>query len=252
MIFTKQRMAAILFTALLMTPMISFAQTSPTFEVATIKRSDPAKRSRGFNLSANRFSIRNQDVQTLLSVAYSIHPKQIVNAPDWFSTERFDINGVADTDKNLTVTDAQGMIRAMLTERFGITLKHEKRELPVYALTVGKDGPKLAVSKSDPNSLPNQNMNGKGSLVCTNTSMTMFLLGMQSEMDRPLLDQTALTGKYDFTLRWTPDTTAATGDADAPPGIFTAIQEQLGLKLLPVKAAVDAIVIEASTRPTEN
>ena len=84
-----------------------------------------------------------------------------------------------------------------------------------------------------------------------NTTITAFLLDMQDKFDRPLVDQTGLDGHYDFTLRWTPDE-APSGDADAPPGMFTAIQEQLGLKMLPVKAATNVLVIERAAKASEN
>lgn len=238
-------------TTLCSLPMRAQQATAPTFEVATIRPSDPMKRNHGFHVGGNRVNIENQDMITMISVAYSVHPKQIVNAPDWFSTDQWVIDGVADKEGKLSVPDVQGMLQKLLADRFGLKIKREQREMPVYALTVAKGGPKLTVSKADPNALPNQNGNGKGNMRFQNTTITTFLLGMQDNFDRPLVDQTGLDGHYDFTLRWTPDTPPA-GDADAPPGMFTAIQEQLGLKVSPVKAPANVLVIESAEKPSAN
>jgi len=250
--------ACVLFTALCSVPVraqaaatASQTTAAPMFDVATIKPSDPMQRNRGFHVGGSRVNIENQDVITLVTVAYSVHPKQILNAPDWLATARWEIDGVADKDGKLSVADVQVMLQKLLADRFGLKFKREQREIPVYALTVAKGGPKLEKSKSDPNALPNQNGNGKGRMQFQNTTMTTFLLGMQDEFDRPLVDQTGLDGHYDFTLRWTPDG-VPTGDADAPPGMFTAIQEQLGLKIIPVKAPANVLVIEGAQKPTEN
>lgn len=249
--------AGVLFSALCSVPVRAQAAatasqtTAPAFEVATIKPSDPMHRNRGFHVGGNRVNIENQDVTTLIVIAYSIHPKQIVNAPDWFDTARWEIDGVADKEVKLSVPDVQVMLQKLLADRFGLKFKREQREIPVYALTVAKGGSKMEKSKSDPNALPDQHGNGKGRMQFQNTTMTTFMLGMQSEFDRPLVDQTGLDGHYDFSLRWTPDGVAA-GDADAPPGMFTAIQEQLGLKILPVKASANVLVIESAEKPSEN
>ncbi|WP_052200144.1 TIGR03435 family protein [Terriglobus sp. TAA 43] len=249
--------ACVLFTALCSVPFHAQAVATtpaiaaPTFEVATIKPTEPMHRNRGFHVSGNRVNIENQDVTTLIVIGYSVHPKQIVNAPDWFDTARWTIDGVADKEGKLSVADVQVMVQKLLADRFGLKFKREQREIPVYALTVAKGGPKLETSKADPNALPNQNGNGKGRMQFQNTTMTTFLLGMQSEFDRPLVDQTGLDGHYDFSLRWTPDTAPA-GDADAPPGMFTAIQEQLGLKVSPVKAPANVLVIESAEKPSAN
>lgn len=248
----RYRVALCALVAVLCLPVMhAQATTGPSFDVATIKPSDPMKRNHGFHVSGNRVNIENQDMITMITVAYSIHPKQIVNAPDWFSSDQWVIDGVADKEGKLSVPDVQVMLQKLLADRFGLKIKREQRELSVYALTVAKGGPKLTVSKADPNALPNQNGNGKGRMQFENTTMTTFLLGMQSEFDRPLVDQTGLEGHYDFTLRWTPDTAPA-GEADAPPGMFTAIQEQLGLKVTPVKAAANVLVVEGATKPEAN
>jgi uncharacterized protein (TIGR03435 family) len=133
----------------------------------------------------------------------------------------------------------------------------------VYALTVGKTGSKLVKSEGDPNGLPGLFFRGLGALNVRNATMTDFTGLMQAAvLDRPVVDQTGLPGRYDFTLNWTPDETqfASMGvsvpppadNAAAPPDLFTAIQEQLGLKLEATKAMVDILVIDRVAKPSAN
>jgi uncharacterized protein (TIGR03435 family) len=133
-------------------------------------------------------------------------------------------------------------------------MHHDQRELSVYAITVAKGGPKLEKSKSDPDALSDSSGHGMGSaqlMKFTNLSMTDFAQTMQLMVDRPVIDQTNLPGRYDFSLLWTPDVMRAT-PTDTAPGLFTAVQEQLGLKLEATRASTDVIVIDAATRPTQN
>ncbi len=131
-----------------------------------------------------------------------------------------------------------------MAERFQLTFHHEQRELAYYAVTIAKGGPKLAVSKAAASlGSPDETWNTDGKQVdakFTNNQMSEFALGMQSVTDRPVVDETGLKGSYDFTLRWLQNDTQAS-DADTPPMLFSAVQEQLGLKLVPKKGMVDAL-----------
>jgi uncharacterized protein (TIGR03435 family) len=127
--------------------------------------------------------------------------------------------------------------------------------LAVYAITVAKGGEKLTTSAGDPNGTPFENENSNGGVVTmrmTNMSMVEFAPDLGYFLDRPAADQTHLTGRYDFQLKWTADESKAPPDGTAPPGMFTAIQEQLGLKLEPAKAPVEVLVIDAVERPSAN
>jgi uncharacterized protein (TIGR03435 family) len=149
----------------------------------------------------------------------------------------------------------QSLIRKVLAERFGLKLHRDSRELSVYAITVAKGGEKMVRSMGDPNGLPDENDNASNGLVTmrvTNMSMVDFAMIFQFFLDRPSVDQTGLTGRYDFQLKWTPDEGHVATDGNAPPGLFTAIQEQIGLKLEPVKAPAQVLVIDAVQRPSGN
>jgi uncharacterized protein (TIGR03435 family) len=146
------------------------------------------------------------------------------------------------------------MVRKVLAERFGLKVHREQREMPVFVLTVVKGGPKMSVNASGANGRPNERgRRGVGwqMYTYTNTSMPVFALELLSYVDRPIVDQTCLKGRYDFQLKWLTDENHA-NDQDVPPGIFTAIQEQLGLKLEPLKAPADVLVIDKVERPGGN
>jgi uncharacterized protein (TIGR03435 family) len=158
------------------------------------------------------------------------------------------------------------MMQKLLAERFQLKFHHEKKVLSVYTVTVAHGGPKVKKSTAAPNDGNAFMFRGLGDLVVRNMTMADFATWMQSGvMDRPVVDQTGLTDRYDFTLKWTPDESqfaqfrgsnvkmpAATNDPNAPPGLYTAIQEQLGLKMEAAKAPDDVIVIDHVEKPSAN
>jgi uncharacterized protein (TIGR03435 family) len=177
--------------------------------------------------------------------------------------DKFDIEGKPDTPGTPSVEQSRVMLRKLLADRFQLKFHHAKKELSAYVLKVTKGGPKLTQDMGDPKGLPGLFGHGLGVLSVRNATMGDFASTMQDPvLDRPVVDQTGLTGKWDFTLKWTPDETQyavlggykapAAESADAPPDLFTAIQEQLGLKLESTKAPVDVLVIDHVERPSAN
>lgn len=230
------------------------ADAHPSFEVATIKPADPGELKGGVTVGGHRIYIESQNMESLLWFAYAAHQKQVVDGPVWFETQRFDIVGQADLDGIPNLRQTQEMVQKLLESRFNLKFHREKRDLSIYAITVAKGGPKLIKSAESPEALPTQSGGGNGgerARKFTNNSMADFALGMQSFLDRPVIDETGLTGKYDFELKWTPDETDG-NDPHAAPGIFTAVQEQLGLKLEPTKGPADVLVIDHVEMPSEN
>jgi uncharacterized protein (TIGR03435 family) len=226
----------------------------PAFDVATIKPSDPDDTGNGFQLRGRRVHIKNETMNNMISFAYGIHIKQLVGGPEWFGTDRYDVDGVADVEGAPNLKQMQGMVKKLLADRFKLTFHRERRELSVYAITVGKSGPKLTKSLGDPNGLIDQTggqQGGQRTERLTNNSMADFALLMQSFVDRPVVDQTGLAGRFDFKLVWTPNDSLAS-EPNAAPGLFTAMQEQLGLKLEPVKAPAEVLVIDHVERPSAN
>ena len=175
------------------------ADAHPVLEVATIKLHDPASHHQGFNFEGSRYVVRNQSVASLIMFAYAIHPKQIVDGPDWVRTDRYDIEGKPDVAGEPNLKQQQEMLKKLLAERFGLKVRPDKRDLSVYAITVAKGGPKLTATASA-DAEADQEGEGHGTemtQIYTSATMKDFAMGMNFFMDRPVIDETGLTGKYD-------------------------------------------------------
>lgn len=226
----------------------------PSFEVATVKPSDPSDPGQGFHVEGRQIHVENESVISLIMFSFTVHPSQIVGGPEW-ARERFDIHGVADFPGEPNLTQLREMLRKLLEDRFGLKVHRETRKMDVYTITVDKGGAKLQPSKAPPNGLPDQTGFGGAqgqTMRFTNNSMAEFAAGMLYFLDRPVVDRTGLTGKYDFTLKWNPGLPSATPDDNAFPGIFTAVRDQLGLRLNAVKDNAEVLVIDELHRPTAN
>jgi uncharacterized protein (TIGR03435 family) len=239
---------------------------NPSFEVATIKPSAPDQKGKGFGFRAGHFVTRNTNLNDLIAFAYGLHAKQIVDAPAWFGADLYDIEAKPDAEGRPNQKQMQTMVQKLLADRFKLTFHHDKRELAVYVISVAGGGPKMTKSTSAPNDPSAFFFRALGDLTVRNQTMKDFATWMQSGvMDKPVVDQTQLTDRYDFQLKWTPDESQfgqfrgtgavvppPTDDPKAPPSLYTAIQEQLGLKMGPAKFPDDVIVIDHVEKPTEN
>ncbi|HKO18137.1 MAG TPA: TIGR03435 family protein [Acidobacteriaceae bacterium] len=235
-------------------PDLMAKDADPGWEAVTVKPSVPNDPVSHINISGRHVMVEGQSIEGMLRFAYGVQHSQVVDAPEWMRTARWDVSGVPDAPGKPNLPQFQSMMRKLLAERFGLTLHREQRTMPVFALTLAKGGPKLEKSTGDPNAGPGSGggaLNGIESHRYTNTSMSALALMLMIYTDRPIVDQTGLQGRYDFQLRWARDETQPTA-ADAPPGLFTAIQEQLGLKLEPTKAPADVLVIDKVERPDAN
>ena len=228
----------------------------PDWEVASVKESASLEPGDQVDIHGRHVTLDRDTVEVLLLIGYAAQKDQIVGLPDWAKTVRWDIDGVADVNAEPNLDQFQAMIRRVLVERFGLAMHHESREMSVLALRVAKGGMKLTPDTSDPNGLPSHDYKHNGGQVTgtfRNTSMHDLALMLLGQVDRPIVDQTGVQGRYDFQLRWARDEAATVAPGvDAPPGLFTAIQEQLGLKLEPAKAAADVLVIDKVERPGAN
>jgi uncharacterized protein (TIGR03435 family) len=234
---------------------------TPGFEVATIKPSKPDQPGKLITVQGNRLRTVNITLSDLIAFAYGVQSKQVIGAPPWAGTDKFDIEGKPEGEGTPSQEQWKGMLQKLMADRFKLSFHREKKELPVYALSVGKTSPKLTKSQGDPNGLPGLFFTGLGNLHVTNANMADFTNLMQSAvLDRPVVDQTGLEGRFDFELNWTPDDSQfqsfgvripPPGD-NAPPPLYTAIQEQIGLKLDATKAPADVLVIDHVEKPSEN
>ena len=237
---------------------------NPAFEVATIKPSDPAHPQQIITLRGAEVITTNVTVHALINLAYWLHPKQLTGGPSWTETEKFDMAGKPDVPGQPSVDQMKTMIQKLLTDRFQLKFHFEKRELPVYAVRPIKTDAKMTPSQDDPKAIAGFNIgrNPKGMMmVFRNSPISQFTAVLQNSTDRPVVDQSGLTGKYDFTLNFTPDAAMAArlgcppppaDNPDAAPDLFAAFQQQLGLKLEPARAPTDVMVIDSVEKPSEN
>lgn len=243
------------------------ANADPGFDVVTVKPSKPGAQGKGFGFRGSHFLTMNTNMNDLVAFAYGLHSKQIIGAPDWFGTDLFDIDGKPDVEGQPSLHQMELMVQKMLPDRFALKFHHEQREIPVYIVTVASGGPKMTKTTAGPNDPQGFGFRALGDLTVRNMNMTEFSSWMQSGvMDKPVVDHTGLTDKYDFTLKWTPDdsqfaqfrgvvpvTPPGAGDnPNAPPSLYTAVQEQIGLKIEAGKAMDDVIVIDHVEKPSAN
>jgi uncharacterized protein (TIGR03435 family) len=224
-----------------------------TIEVDTVKPHPAAVMHNNFAFSRDRFVLEDQPILKLIAFAYSVNPKQVVGAPSWLDNKHWDMNGTTNLTEDATFPQEQQLIRQLLKERFGLRFHHEQREMSAYALRVVKEQPILAAA-ANPGAQPVEHTEGREEQRTENyrsSTIGYFLTIRQLFMDRPLVDQTELKGIYDFKLTYSYGDAPNT-DADAPPPMFTAIKEQLGLKFEPVKTAVQVMVVDHIEQPSAN
>jgi uncharacterized protein (TIGR03435 family) len=235
-----------------------------TFDVASIRINNTATDGRHHIINApgeSRFRTVNLALRDLIQFAYGLPDSQILGGPAWFNSTMFDIDAKSDplVDARLHALPTEQarhrkrlMVQALLADRFQLKAHEETRQLPVYVLIVAKNGPKFKPSQINGTTIDT----GRTQLHIAGSDDTVSVLARElaQVLGRVVLTQTGLTGRYDLSLRWTPDDVAALAPSslDAPPGIFTAIQEQLGLKLESKKGPVPVLVIDSVEMPSAN
>jgi uncharacterized protein (TIGR03435 family) len=260
------------------------ADADPSFEVATIKPNNSGATSmQQLTINGRNFQTRASSLLDLISFSYQVQGKQIVGAPDWLDKERYDIAAVPDVEGAPNPEQVRSMIRKLLKDRFQLTFHKEKRDLSAYVLTVAKSGQKLTPTEMK-GPLPGigfRPVAGGLMLNMRNGTMNDFTGFLQTiVLDRPVVDRTELTDKFDMVVRFTPDesqfhghppkppaaassgstttatatssTTATPDTAETFPDLFQALQQQLGLKLEAQKTAVDVIAIDHVEKPSAN
>jgi bla regulator protein blaR1 len=256
----------------------------PKFDVASIKPNKSGEMRTMMGFKPDGVSMNGVTTQMMLTQAFQVEDDRIVGAPSWVNSDHFDVEAkIAPEDATkldrLKPGQRMEMLQPFLQDRFGLKFHHETREMPVYVLEAAKGGSKLkqaepeAADGNDGGGTPRGMMRmGIGNLEANGAQVDMLVHTLSREVGRTIIDKTGLTGKYDFNLHFTPaNMPAGMGPgpgagpggghpgADAPPpsdttgpDIFTAIQEQLGLKLVSAKGPVDVIVIDHIDRPSGN
>lgn len=230
----------------------SVALSGQTFEVASVKPASPDQRAVDFLISpGGHLRITNLTLLEMVREAYGKKYYQVTGGPSWIDSDRFHVDAKAPgeaTRKELMV-----MLRQLLADRFHLQVREETREGNIYELIVAKNGPKLQKSTADasflrlyrhtPPELPGVLYTIHGQKI----TMARLADDLNGTVARPVLDRTGLAGEYDFKIDY-----AVEGHSEEGPSIYTAVQEQLGLKLQPTKGPIETLVILAAERPTPN
>jgi uncharacterized protein (TIGR03435 family) len=240
------------------------ADANPSFEVATIKPSQPDRQGKGFGVQGSHFRTINTTLADLIKFSYGVQDKQIIGAPSWTESDKWDIEAQPDVPGAPNKQQVSTMVQKLLADRFQLKFHNDTKELPAYVLSAVKTGQKMTKSESQ-DTLPALFFTNLSPVTLTVRNATMddvCQLFQSAVMDRPVVDQTAIAGKWNFLLKWTADESQFSGmgvkpppptdAADAPPPLFTAIQEQIGLKMDAGKAQVPVLVIEKAEKPSAN
>jgi uncharacterized protein (TIGR03435 family) len=232
------------------------------FEVSVVRLNHSGGGGSSSNMNDGRFTASNVTLKNLMEYsAYGLPGPRISGGPKWFNTERFDIEAkMTDADaaamqklaRDQRRAQSQAMFQQLLADRFKLVAHWETREMPIYALVVGKNGTHMTPSKE----VGSGTHTGNGEFVATGVTMEDMARSLTQELSdelgRVIVDKTGIVGKYDVSMKWTPDK-GASGEPDAAspdaPPIFTAIQEQVGLKLEPAKGPVQVLVIDRLEMP---
>jgi uncharacterized protein (TIGR03435 family) len=235
-----------------------------TFDAVSIKPSAPDARGGGYNLSQGHLNAKNQSLRDLVEFGWNLKDYQVSGGPSWVESERYEV--LATFPAATPSADRARMMQAMLADRFGLVIRHDSKEVSGYALVAAKGGPKLHSPGNEEAGMMLGRSRATGQRTLTATSQTIVNLAsiLSDVMARPVEDRSAIEGKFDFSMSWTPDAvdggTGATGgkvlpppdNSEAGPTIFTALQETLGLKLEAARVKVPTVIIEKAEKPSAN
>ncbi len=217
------------------------------FDIASMKSHDPRDTTfRGDMLPGGRVIFHNMTARFLFEYAWGIQGYEAAGEPAWFD-ERFDIDAIAEGAREMTDEEVRPPLRALLQERLKLTLHREARELQVYELVISPGGSRLKVSASDDAPSISRTASSLKATKIPVKAIANFLSG-HPDIGRRVTDRTGLAGDFDFDLHWTPDSSLSADE----PSIFTAVIEQLGLKLVAKKGTDEVVVIDHVERPTGN
>jgi uncharacterized protein (TIGR03435 family) len=257
--------------AILAASQLGAQSARPEFDVSSVKLN---KKNCCYSAGANngQAGAKDSTLKALIGLAYKVQEFQIAGGPSWIESDRFDVEGRTE-DRNADSDRLRLMLRSLLEDRFKLMLHMETREAPIYALVIAKGGLKMKLSPdqtspdvngpSKPGAGPNHGAIrfGPGSMMGNAVNFSLFVRFLSQRLDRPVVDRTGLSGRYDFLLQWTPgigESRVDPGGNALPPGepagpsIFSAIQEQLGLRLESTKGPVEVLVIDSVDMPDEN
>jgi bla regulator protein blaR1 len=278
----RHTLLAIVVIAAIAIPLLSQAGGGgkPSFEVASIKPNNSGDNRVMFRFNGGRYTIVGATVKMLIQQAYRVREFQLSGGPGWIGSDRFDIEAKPENIADMNPERMPLLLQSLLEERFQLKTHKDTKELPIYELFIGKDGTKLKNVPEPPRPAPGSPgapppgpggpmppgafRIGRGEMMGGAIPFDNFLQSLSSMLGRTVVNKTGLSGFFDIQLHWAPDP-GETGPfgpvpfvqppppADpAGPSIFTALQEQLGLRLESSKGPVDVLVIDSIEKPSEN
>ncbi|MGD0912157.1 MAG: TIGR03435 family protein [Terracidiphilus sp.] len=245
----------------------------PPFEVATIKVSKPDPEQSMLMFTPDGVSITGIPLTMIFREGFNAEDDHLIGLPSWVKSSRYDIEAKVSPEdapklKDMKFPQRRAMLVELLVDRFGLKYHRETRELPIYELVIAKGGVKMQPAKQQDSANARHMMmfGGPGKIESTAMKIEPLAHQLSRQLERTVVDKTGLTGEYDFTLSWTPDPTEpgegppggppdASGNSNdntGGPTLFTAVEEQLGLKLVSAKGQEEVIVIDHIEQPSAN
>jgi uncharacterized protein (TIGR03435 family) len=226
---------------------VAMLVSAQTFEVASIHSNATGTEGSVIDLpESGRLRVTNATLKTLVRAAYGIQNEQVSGGPKWFDTDRYDIE--ARTSLPITEDQDQPLLQHLLADRFHLKTHRAQRELTVYGLVVAKNGPLFSKSTAKSSSIHTNHGPGESRITVTGISIHQFAGMLGNRMGRIVIDKTGLSGNYDLSLVWDPDSTPGS----TAPSVFAALQEQMGLRLDSQKATVPVLIIDSADHPSDN
>jgi len=238
-----ERMRPIL--ALMLVASAVFGQAS--FEVSTIRPSDPRNIENGTlrtQFTGPTFIANGYSLKRLILHAYDLQDFQLAGGPGWIDTERFDVAAKVPEGDDSSVDANRSRLRTLLMERFGMAVHKETKQTTVLVLTVNKGGANLTPHREGE---PDRTSSGVQQVIAKGGEMGALARILSARLGQPVVDKTGLGGKFDFTLKWD-----FNSDKGSGPSVFTALREQLGLRLDSEKGRIDVLVVDRAEKPTDN
>jgi len=235
--------------ALLLFASITAFGQAPAFDAASIKPSGPGAIGSTYGFQRGGIEVHNGTLKGLIEMAYGVRDFQITGGPGWLGSAQYNIVAKGPDEP---VPAVRLRVQSLLAERFGLQFHRETREIAEYALTTAKNGTKLAEASAETASSPAGIHMTCGQMTGTHATIAGLAVYLSRLFDRPVVDRTSFTGAYDFQLHWTPDTACADGANTDGPSIFTAVQEQIGLKLETIRGPMEMIVVDRAEKASEN
>lgn len=238
-----------LWGAFALTALVASGQPPVTFEAASIRRNLSGEQNTRIDISGNRLTVTNASLKTLIRNGWELQSFQFTGGPPWLDTEMYDISATTGTHEKIDAEQLKPLLRSLLAERFGLRFHRETKEGLIYALVVSKEGPKLREgAASEQPGINTRKAPGDARMQGTREPISILAFNLANQLGRFVVDKTSLPGAYDWVLEWDPDPNAES----TRPSLFTAVQQQLGLKLESQKGPMELFVIDHAERASQN